>query len=101
MLEEFKEEMGGSDGRYVGSEAKRVIEPGTQPKSHKPYRVPDSIRDKVKEAVEQLVTDGRVEETESAWGAHPQTRRVLENLHGLPQSKCGNSTAAVPNSYAR
>ena len=69
VLEEFNEEMGGSDGRYVGSEAKTVIEPSAQPKSHKPYRVPDSIRDKVKEAVEQLVTDGRVEETESAWGA--------------------------------
>ena len=69
VLEEFKEEMGRSDGRYVGSEAKIVIEPGAQPKSHKPYRVPDSIRDKVKEAVEQLVTEGRVEQTESAWGA--------------------------------
>ena len=35
MLEEFKEEMGGSDGRYVGSETKIVIELGAQPKSHK------------------------------------------------------------------
>ena len=69
VLEEIKEEMDESDGKYVGSEAKIVIEPGTQPKSHKPYRVPDSIRDNMKEAVEQLVTEGKVEETESARGA--------------------------------
>ncbi len=69
VLCEFEDVFDGSVGCYLGGKAKIVIEPDAKPKSHKPYRIPVALKQKVEEAVTHLVDEGWVEEAESLWGA--------------------------------
>ncbi len=59
----------GRVGRYKDGEAKVVISKDAQPRSYKPYRIPETLKDKVEQAVRQLTDEGWVEESDSPWGS--------------------------------
>lgn len=69
VLCEFEDVLDGRVGCYTDGEAKIVVNKDAQPKSHKPYRIPDTLKEKVELAVRQLVDEGWVEESDSPWGA--------------------------------
>ena len=69
VLEEYRELMDGSVGTYVGKPVSIVLDEGAMPVSKKPYRIPEAIREQVKEAVDVLVKNDWVEPIESAWGS--------------------------------
>ena len=66
---EFEDVLDGRVGRYKDGEAKVVINKDAQPRSHKPYRIPETLKDKVEQAVRQLTDEGWVEESDSPWGS--------------------------------
>ena len=51
VFEEFEDIMDGSVGCYVGGAVKIEIEEGGKPVACKPYRVPEALKEKVKDAV--------------------------------------------------
>ncbi len=67
VLSEFGDVLDGSVGKYNGGEACIGVEDEAKPVSFTPYHVPDAIKEKVKVAVEQLVSQGWVEDTDSPW----------------------------------
>ena len=69
VLQGFSEVFEESHGCYTSGEATTEVYPNAIPRCHKPYRVPEAIKSKVKAAVDQLIEEGRVEETASPWEA--------------------------------
>ncbi len=69
VLSEFCDVLDGSVGKYNGGEACIGVEDEAKPVSFKPYHVPDAMKEQVKVVVEQLVSQGWAEDTDSPWGA--------------------------------
>ena len=66
VLEEFKEQLDGFNGRYTGGSMSIELEADAKVISQKAYRLPDTLQQSVKQAVDKLLAEGKAEPSKSA-----------------------------------
>ena len=69
VLEEFKEQLDEFDGKYTGGSMSIELEADAKVISQKPYRIPDSLQQSVKQAVDKLLAEGKAEPSKSVWAS--------------------------------
>ena len=65
VLEEFKEQLDGFDGKYTGGSMSIELEADAKVISQKLYRIPDTLQQSVKQVVDKLLAEGKAETSKS------------------------------------
>ena len=69
VLEEFKEQLDEFDCKYTGGSMSIELEADAKVISQKPYRIPDTLQQSVKQAVDKLLAEGNAEPSKSVWAS--------------------------------